>query len=117
MKNSICKEGNIHFVGVSKKYHKKLFDTISGALYSAGENFKYKKNVDIAIFEVGIGGLNDITNLFSPTISAITNVALDHCEILGNKTPLEAAKTPNLDLIAKKSRIDYCFTVDSKGIK
>ena len=51
MKNSICKEGNIHFVGVSKKYHKKLFDTISGALYSAGENFKYKKNVDIAIFD------------------------------------------------------------------
>ena len=43
-----------------------------------------QRNVDIAIFEVGIGGLNDITNLFSPTISAITNVALDHCEILGN---------------------------------
>lgn len=33
------------------------------------------------------------------------------CSVLGEKTPLEAAKTPNLDEIAKKSRIDYCFTV------
>ena len=33
------------------------------------------------------------------------------CSVLGEKTPLEAAKTPNLDEIARKSRIDYCFTV------
>lgn len=30
---------------------------------------------------------------------------------LDNKTPLEAAKTPNLDEIAKKSEINYCYTV------
>src|SRR3972149_11950357 len=33
------------------------------------------------------------------------------CSVLGEKTPLESAKTPHLDEIAKKSRIDYCFTV------
>ena len=33
------------------------------------------------------------------------------CSVLGDKTPLEYAKTPNLDEIANKSRIDYCFTV------
>lgn len=33
------------------------------------------------------------------------------CSALGEKTPLEAAKTPNLDEIAKKSKIDHCFTV------
>lgn len=33
------------------------------------------------------------------------------CSALGEKTPLEAAKTPNLDEIAKKSKIDYCYTV------
>ncbi len=43
-----------------------------------------QQKIDIAIIEVGIGGRHDITNLFEPTISAITNVNLDHCEILGN---------------------------------
>jgi len=33
------------------------------------------------------------------------------CSSLDERTPLEAAKTPNLDEIAKKSRIDYCYTV------
>ncbi len=33
------------------------------------------------------------------------------CQILSQKTPLEAAVTPNLDAFARKSRIDRCFTV------
>ncbi|MBS3088852.1 phosphoglycerate mutase [Candidatus Pacearchaeota archaeon] len=33
------------------------------------------------------------------------------CPFLGNKTPLEAANTPNLDEIARKSKIDYCYPV------
>lgn len=33
------------------------------------------------------------------------------CASLGDKTPLEAAKTPNLDIIAKKSKIEHCYTV------
>lgn len=42
-----------------------------------------QQQVDIAVIEVGLGGKHDCTNLFEPTISAITNVELDHCEILG----------------------------------
>ncbi len=41
-------------------------------------------NIDIAIIEVGIGGLNDITNLFEPTISVVTNVEFDHMDVLGD---------------------------------
>ena len=37
-----------------------------------------RQQVDIAIVEVGIGGAQDATNLFEPSISAITTVALDH---------------------------------------
>ncbi|MBY0379193.1 MAG: bifunctional folylpolyglutamate synthase/dihydrofolate synthase [Burkholderiales bacterium] len=43
-----------------------------------------QQNINIAIIEVGIGGRQDVTNCFEPTISAITGVALDHCHILGN---------------------------------
>ncbi len=41
----------------------------------------------------------------------IDGAADEPCEALGGLTPLEAAKTPNLDEIARKSKIDYCYTV------
>lgn len=43
-----------------------------------------EEKIDIAVIEVGIGGKLDATNLFDPTISAITCVDLDHCELLGS---------------------------------
>ncbi|MEN3041223.1 MAG: folylpolyglutamate synthase/dihydrofolate synthase family protein [Bacteroidia bacterium] len=39
--------------------------------------------VDIAIVEVGLGGLWDATNIVSPLISVITPISWDHVEILG----------------------------------
>ncbi|QBO57695.1 bifunctional folylpolyglutamate synthase/dihydrofolate synthase [Chryseobacterium salivictor] len=44
----------------------------------------YRKKVDYAIIEVGLGGRLDSTNIITPMISAITNVALDHQDLLGN---------------------------------
>jgi len=41
----------------------------------------------------------------------LDGVADEPCEVLGGKTPLEYAKTPNLNFLAKKSKIDYCYTV------
>ncbi|MEG0928820.1 bifunctional folylpolyglutamate synthase/dihydrofolate synthase [Chryseobacterium sp.] len=44
----------------------------------------YQQKVDFAIIEVGLGGRLDSTNIIKPLISAITNVQLDHQNILGN---------------------------------
>ena len=49
----------------------------------AFEYFK-QQNVDFAIIEVGLGGRLDSTNIISPIVSAITNVEMDHMNILGN---------------------------------
>ncbi|MGV4414723.1 bifunctional folylpolyglutamate synthase/dihydrofolate synthase [Chryseobacterium sp. T1] len=48
--------------------------------------FEYfaREKVDIAIIEVGLGGRLDATNIISPLVTAITNIALDHQNILGN---------------------------------
>ncbi len=43
----------------------------------------YQKKVDFAIIEVGLGGRLDSTNIITPLVSAITNVQLDHQDILG----------------------------------
>lgn len=43
-----------------------------------------EEKVDIAVFEVGLGGRFDAVNVVSPLVSAITTIGLDHTEVLGN---------------------------------
>ena len=43
-----------------------------------------RKKVEVALLEVGIGGLLDITNIVHSTISVITSIGMDHEEMLGN---------------------------------
>ncbi|MGH7756216.1 MAG: bifunctional folylpolyglutamate synthase/dihydrofolate synthase, partial [Vulcanimicrobiaceae bacterium] len=43
-----------------------------------------RERVDIAVVEVGIGGALDGTNVLVPGLCIITNVGLDHTEILGD---------------------------------
>ena len=85
----------------------------------AFEYFKNKK-IDIAIVEVGLGGRFDATNIVKPIISVITNVSLEHQNILGKKiediafekagiikknTPVvTAAKNSALKVIEKKTK-------------
>nr|MDD6336741.1 bifunctional folylpolyglutamate synthase/dihydrofolate synthase [bacterium] len=43
-----------------------------------------EQQVDIAIIEVGIGGLLDCTNIITPEVAVVTPIGLDHVKILGN---------------------------------
>jgi dihydrofolate synthase/folylpolyglutamate synthase len=55
--------------------------------------FKYfeEVGVDFAVLEVGMGGRLDATNIVQPLVSVITNVSLEHTEVLGG-TVLEIAR-------------------------
>jgi dihydrofolate synthase/folylpolyglutamate synthase len=79
-----------------------------------------EENVDLVVLEVGLGGRLDATNVVQPAVTVITNVSLDHRDILGDtvtaiarekagiiKTgvPLvTAAEGPALDVIAATCR-------------
>ena len=43
-----------------------------------------RAQVDLAVIETGLGGRLDATNLCNPVVSLITNISLDHTEVLGN---------------------------------
>ena len=47
-------------------------------------NYFYEEKVDLAVIETGLGGRLDSTNIINPEISIITNVSLDHTNLLGN---------------------------------
>ena len=43
--------------------------------------------VDVVVLETGLGGRLDSTNIVSPVMSVITNIGLDHCDLLGDTLP------------------------------
>jgi len=46
-----------------------------------------RQKTDIAVIETGLGGRLDSTNILTPTsviLSVITNIGLDHCDLLGD---------------------------------
>jgi dihydrofolate synthase/folylpolyglutamate synthase len=42
-----------------------------------------EQNVDIVVWETGLGGRLDATNVVTPLVSVITNIAFDHTQYLG----------------------------------
>lgn len=42
---------------------------------------------DVVVLETGLGGRLDSTNIVSPVLSVITNIGLDHCDMLGDTLP------------------------------
>ena len=57
-----------------------------------GLEYFYRNSCDIVIFEVGLGGLYDATNIIdAPEAAVITAIGLDHTALLGN-TPEQIAQ-------------------------
>lgn len=46
-----------------------------------------RQEVDIVVLETGLGGRLDSTNIVTPVLSVITNIGLDHCDMLGDTLP------------------------------
>jgi dihydrofolate synthase/folylpolyglutamate synthase len=62
------------------------YETLLGLAFA----YFARERVEVAVIEVGIGGTLDGTNLIAPEVSIVTNVGLDHTEILGETTELIA---------------------------
>ena len=45
------------------------------------------QEVDYVVVETGLGGRLDSTNIVTPVLSVITNIGLDHCDMLGDTLP------------------------------
>lgn len=50
------------------------------------------EHVDVALIEVGLGGLLDSTNVIQPVATAITTIGMDHMDILGDTLEKIAAQ-------------------------
>ena len=68
--------------------HQQSFEEIKPSFFemTTAMAFKYfhDHQTDIAVIETGLGGRLDSTNVLTPHVSVITNIGLDHMNLLGN---------------------------------
>lgn len=88
----------VNGVEISKDYvirfveeNRTLFDGIQPSFFemTVAMAFCYfaDEKVDVAVVEVGLGGRLDSTNIIYPLVSVITNIGLDHTDLLGDTLP------------------------------
>ncbi len=95
--------------------HMDFFETIKPSFFemTIAMTFAWfaEQKVDIAIIETGLGGRLDSTNIITPELSIITNVGLDHMNLLGNSIEeISREKAgiikPGVPVVAGKSRVE-----------
>ena len=68
--------------------HKSLFEQLHPSFFEITTAMAFcwlaEQQVDVAVIEVGLGGLLDATNIVTPILSVITNIGLDHTDLLGH---------------------------------
>jgi dihydrofolate synthase/folylpolyglutamate synthase len=75
-----------HLVDAAHPHPLSFFETVVGMAYAAFADAP----VDVAIVEVGMGGLWDATNVADATVAVVTPIGVDHAKYLGS-TPEEIA--------------------------
>ena len=88
---SIANSEIISFIQENKCHIEEIKSTFFEVSTAIALDYFLKKNVDIAVIETGLGGRLDSTNIIKPKLSIITEISLDHLEILGD-TILKIAK-------------------------
>lgn len=68
--------------------HRHFFEEVKPSFFemTVAMAFEYFANesIDVAVVEVGLGGRLDSTNIITPDLSVITNIGLDHTDLLGD---------------------------------
>ena len=75
---------------------KPLIEEINPSFFelTVGMAFEYfaEQRIDVAVIETGLGGRLDSTNIIMPELSVITNIGMDHMNILGDTLELIAGE-------------------------
>ncbi|HEX8424960.1 bifunctional folylpolyglutamate synthase/dihydrofolate synthase [Hymenobacter sp.] len=79
-----------------------------------------EEQVDVAVVEVGLGGRLDSTNIITPLVSLVTNISLDHQNLLGDTLPLIAAEKagiikPGIPAIISQTQPDVQAVFEHKA--
>ncbi len=83
-KDFIDRDFVIEFITNNRSNIERMGLTYFEISFAMAVDYFSKNMIDYAIFEVGLGGRLDATNVLEPVVSVITNIGYDHKEFLGN---------------------------------
>jgi dihydrofolate synthase / folylpolyglutamate synthase len=86
----MSKKAVVQFVERNREHFERIEPSFFEMTVAMAFDYFANEKVDIAVIEVGLGGRFDSTNVISPLMSVITNISLDHTDILGDTLPLIA---------------------------
>lgn len=103
-----------------------IFERIKPSFFEMTVALAFKffadQKVDVAVIEVGLGGRLDSTNIIEPDLSIITNIGLDHTDLLGDtlqKIAIEKAGIikPNTPIVVSELQpeVENIFTHKAKS--
>ena len=95
----IDKDYVVSFVARNKDFFEKQKATFFEVATAMAFEYFSDMDVDFAVVEVGLGGRLDSTNIITPLLSVITNISLDHTQLLG--TTLEQIAMEKAGIIKK----------------
>ncbi len=99
----ISDEDLLHYINIiyafQEDYKARYDDQITFFEMLSLISFLYFRDsdVDIVLYEVGLGGTLDATNVITPLIAIITSIGYDHMNVLGNT--LESIATNKLGIV------------------
>ncbi len=109
------------FLNSNKKIAEDLSLSFFELSFGLAANYFNDNKIDIAIIEVGLGGRLDATNVINPLMSIITNISLDHTDLLGEtiekiaKEKSGIIKTDSITIIGEKNDLtDQIFINKAK---
>ena len=89
--------------------------------FGLAAKYFHDNKIDVGVIEVGLGGRLDATNVINPLMSIITNISLDHTDLLGDtikEIALEKSgiiKRDSVAIIGEKNNLtDKIFTKIAK---
>ena len=83
----ISKQKVVNFVGKYRKDMEELDLSFFEMTTALAFDYFAQSDVEVAVIETGLGGRLDATNIVIPAVSVITNVGLEHTELLGDSLP------------------------------
>ena len=83
----ISEESVCEFVELAKPLIDQLHPSFFEITTAMAFRYFAQQNVDVAVIEVGLGGRLDCTNIITPEITVITNISIDHTDLLGATLP------------------------------
>ena len=96
----------VRFIQSLKKQKLKFDPSFFEVTFGLALHYFEEESCDICVIETGLGGRLDSTNIINPLVSVITNISLEHTQLLGETIPeiaLEKAGIikPNVPLVGR----------------